>query len=99
MVWFSEEVIRPKMIFSHYLQRLRQEDYDKVPKINLEDEAGDDDKQEKRVDKISLVRQKCVEIIEKLFVGEGSTLGEKGIEIAEKIPHVMEFTVIRVIEA
>jgi len=36
MVWFSEEVISPRMIFSHYLQRLKQEDYDKVPKT-LED--------------------------------------------------------------
>lgn len=26
------------MIFSHYLQRLRQDDYDKPPKINLENE-------------------------------------------------------------
>lgn len=32
MVWFSEEVISPRMIFNHYLQRLKQEDYDKVPK-------------------------------------------------------------------
>lgn len=36
MVWFSEEVIKPKMIFNHYLHRLRQDDYDKPPKINLE---------------------------------------------------------------
>lgn len=36
MIWFSEEVIRPKMIFNHYLQRLKQEDYDKPPKINFE---------------------------------------------------------------
>lgn len=33
MVWFSEEVISPRMIFNHYLMRLKQEDYDKVPKI------------------------------------------------------------------
>jgi hypothetical protein len=38
MVWFSAEVIRPKMIFSQYLQRLKQDDYDKPPKINLENE-------------------------------------------------------------
>ena len=38
MVWFSEEVISPRMIFSHYLQRLKQEDFDKPPKITLESE-------------------------------------------------------------
>ena len=32
MVWFSEEVIAPRMIFSHYLERLKQDDYDKIPK-------------------------------------------------------------------
>lgn len=32
MVWFSEEVISPKMIFNNYLERLKQEDYDKLPR-------------------------------------------------------------------
>lgn len=36
MVWFSEEVISPRMIFIHYLQRLKQEDFDKTPKITLD---------------------------------------------------------------
>lgn len=36
MVWFSEEVIAPRMIFSHYLERLKQEDYDKIPKVEAE---------------------------------------------------------------
>ena len=33
MVWFSEEVLTPRMIYSHYLERLKQEDYDKIPKV------------------------------------------------------------------
>lgn len=40
MVWFSEEVISPRMIFNHYLMRLKQEDYDKVPKT-IEDKKED----------------------------------------------------------
>lgn len=36
MVWFSEEVLSPRMIFSHYIERLKQEDYDKIPK-NIEE--------------------------------------------------------------
>lgn len=41
MVWFSEEVVSPKMIFSHYLERLKQDDYDKLPKV-MESEKNED---------------------------------------------------------
>ena len=34
MVWFSEEVISSKMIFNHYLARLKQEDFDRVPRLD-----------------------------------------------------------------
>lgn len=86
------------MIFSHYLQRLRQDDYDKPPKINLENENKEEGQaQQKLYDPISSTRERCVEVIEKLFVDEGVTFGERALEIVEKMQHVMEFTVIRVI--
>ena len=69
MVWFSEEVIAPKMIFSHYLQRLQQEDYDKPPKITNENEQKEEG--EKQYDPTSYARKRCVEVIEPLFLGEG----------------------------
>ena len=38
MVWFSEEIVDYDMIFYHYLNRLKQEDYDEEPKIEAEEE-------------------------------------------------------------
>ena len=74
MVWFSEESIRPKMIFSHYLQRLKQDDYDNPPKINLENENKEEN-QEKPFDPIATTRERCVEVIQKLLVDEHLTFG------------------------
>lgn len=30
MVWFSEEVVNLDMIYFHYLQRLKQDDFDQI---------------------------------------------------------------------
>ena len=30
MVWFSEEVVSLEMVYFHYLQRLKQDDFDSV---------------------------------------------------------------------
>lgn len=30
MVWFSEEVVNLDMVYFHYLQRLKQDDFDSV---------------------------------------------------------------------
>lgn len=58
------------MIFSHYLQRLKQEDYDKPPKITLESENKQES--EKPYDPIASTRERCVEVIEKFFLEENS---------------------------
>ena len=63
MVWFSEEVISPRMIFRHYLQRLKQEDFDKPPNITLDSSDKKDEKQEKAFNSESYTREKCVEAI------------------------------------
>ena len=67
MVWFSEEVIAPKMIFSHYLQRLKQDDYDKPPKITQENEKKEEGGE--KYDPTAFTRERCVEVIETLFLG------------------------------
>lgn len=33
MIWFSDEVVNDNMMFYNYLNRLRQEDYDKTPNV------------------------------------------------------------------
>ena len=43
MVWFSEEIISYRMLFHHYLCRLRQDDYDTIPKV-----SDDEDKKKEK---------------------------------------------------
>lgn len=38
MVWFADEIVTSRMVFHHYLARLRQENYDEVPKLDFVDE-------------------------------------------------------------
>ncbi len=69
MVWFSEEVILPRMIFNNYLERLKQEDYDKPAKLS-ENEAGEENTEKSSPE--SIVRERCVQSIDFLFKGEPS---------------------------
>lgn len=94
MVWFSEEVISPKMIFNNYLERLKQEDYDKLPKLN--ENEGEENTEKSSPE--SILRERCVQAIDFLFKGEPSFV-EEALRLANTIQHVMEFTVIRVVEA
>lgn len=61
MVWFSEEVVSPSMIFNNYLERLKQEDYDKLPKINETSEAGEENPDKTTPE--SIIRERCVQAI------------------------------------
>jgi dynein heavy chain 1 len=100
MVWFSEEVISPKMIFNHYLLRLRQEDYDKVPKV-IEEKKEEESSANNNLDPSKFIRERCVQAVEFIFVSDvqEESFCERCLAIASKLPHVMEFTVIRVTEA
>lgn len=101
MVWFSEEIVDYKMMFFHYLNRLKQDDYDDVGK-EVEDEESDKDKNKDKQKNMenpdSIVRAKCVAAIQKIFDGEES-FAQKMIQTGENMKHVMDFTRIRVIEA
>ena len=100
MVWFSEEIVDFRMMFFHYLNRLKQDDYDDVGKVEAdeEDEKTNKDKQKPVENADTVVRVNCVASIQKLFDGEES-FAEKMIKTAETMKHVMDFTRIRVIEA
>lgn len=95
MVWFSEEVISPKMIFGHYLERLKQEDYDKLPKVMETDKKEDSNENSNKLDPTRFIRERCVQTVEFLFKGDDS-FSERAINYASRMPHVMDFTVIRV---
>ena len=100
MVWFSDEVVTDNMMFYNYLRRLRQDDYDKTPTM-VDDEKDKKDKKDKK-EQVKTpeqeTRDKCVEAIESLFQGDNS-FASQALMLASSLPHVMEFTKIRTIEA
>lgn len=103
MVWFSEEIVNFQMNFYHYLNRLKQDDYDLVGKLEDNDEestskAKGKETQSKVISPESVIRAKCVSFIEGIFDGDES-LAQRMIQTAENMKHVMDFTRIRVIEA
>lgn len=93
MVWFSNDVVSQEMMFEHYLRRLKQDEYDSLGADPTEE------KEKKRDDDpLSIVRRQCVECIRPLFEGTDSFVS-KSVNYAETLPHVMEFTKVRVLEA
>ena len=81
------------MIFNHYLLRLKQDDYDRVPKVIEEKKE-----EETNLGSDKFIREACVQAIDFLFLPE-DCFCERALAIAAKLPHVMEFTIIRVTEA
>ena len=104
MVWFSEEVVSLPIIFHHYLMRLKEDDYDDNWKNMFEGSNENENKKpnemmaKREQSQESVTRERCVAAIKKLFEGE-SSFAVNAIQAAENMKHVMEFTVIRVIEA
>jgi len=45
MVWFSEEVVNLDMVYFHYLQRLKQDDFDQ---IGVKDQEEGEKKEEQK---------------------------------------------------
>ncbi|EAR94592.2 dynein heavy chain, cytoplasmic protein (macronuclear) [Tetrahymena thermophila SB210] len=93
MVWFSDEIVSYNMIFYNYVNRLKQENYDEIPK------EEDDEKEKRKETPEAITRKQCVEAIQNLFLEGEPSFGEQIVEIALSYPHVMEFTRIRVLEA
>ena len=111
MVWFSDETVSNAMMYHHYLARLEQDVFDSIG----EEPAGEEEKKGEEVDeaaatmnKVSedvlqarIVRKQCVAAIKPQFDGgeEDYCFVTRALEYAEKQPHIMEFTKIRVLEA
>ena len=58
------------MIFSHYLERLKQEDYDKVPKIMESDKKEESQEGGNKLDPSRFIRERCVQAIDFIFLPE-----------------------------
>ena len=108
MVWFSDDTLAVDMIYQHYLLRLQQDDFDamgndpdekeKREKENAEGGGqpnfGGENKEYQRI------RKQCVDSVQSLFDdSEDPSFITRVVELAESLPHIMEFTKIRVLEA
>ncbi|KAJ3265095.1 hypothetical protein HDU77_006529 [Chytriomyces hyalinus] len=91
MIWFSEDVVSLRMIFSHYLEKLRH--------VNLEDGEdllnGDDEPEESEVSQALLTQRQFADLIQPHFRENG--LVERALEHAETLEHIMDFTRMRVL--
>ena len=97
MVWFSEDIVTIDMMFSHYLKRLKQNNFDDAMNY-LANQSGALMEFENKADDINTqVRTKAADSIKIFF--EPNNLVQKALEAVEEYTHVMEFTRIRVIES
>ncbi|KZT06248.1 dynein heavy chain [Laetiporus sulphureus 93-53] len=94
MIWFSEDVVEPSMVFRHYLDTLAM-----VP-LDAEDEEVDipgyhmDVLSSDEASSANLATQKQVAmILEPYFVDDG--LVTSALSYAESIEHIMDFTTTR----
>ena len=97
MVWFSEDIVTIDMMFSHYLKRLKQNNFDDSMNY-LANQSGallefDNSKNDYNIQ----VRTKAADSIKVFF--EPNNLVQKALEATESMTHVMEFSKIRVIES
>ena len=97
MVWFSEDIVTVDMMFSHYLKRLKQNNFDDSMNY-LANQSGmlmefDNSKNDYNIQ----VRTKAADSIKVFF--EPNNLVQKALEAVEQYKHVMEYTKIRVIES
>ena len=98
MVWFSEDIVTTDMMYSHYLKRLTQVNYDDVMNY-IATAPGKKDAFDNKTtnDGESHVREKAVEAIKHFFSHNGFV--QQALEMTEQYDHIMEFSRIRVIES
>ncbi|KAJ7171883.1 dynein heavy chain protein 1 [Mycena crocata] len=95
MIWFSEDVVEPSMVYRHYLQTLSA-----IPLDADDEDAGDvlgrraDPSASDSSASVNLVTQKQVTSILERYFADGD-LVSTALTFAESIEHIMDFTVSR----
>ena len=98
MVWFSEDIVTTDMMFSHYLKRLTQANYDDSMNYLSNQSGGMNEFENKNEnDDESQVRHQSVEALKPFF--ESGCFVQQALDEVEKYNHIMDFTKIRVIES
>jgi len=92
MIWFSDDVIEPSMVYRHYLQTLSSVPLD----------ADDEDAMDRHVDLVTselspstnlLTQTQIASILERYFAD--GDLVSSALNFAESIEHIMDFTITR----
>jgi dynein heavy chain 1 len=91
MAWFSEDILEDFHIYHHYLERLKEDNFD-TPVATANSNVPND---------AALLRERCADFVRPLFFREdhGKPLVSVALELAAKQPHVMEYSRIRLLEA
>ncbi|CAK5279895.1 unnamed protein product [Mycena citricolor] len=92
MIWFSDDVVEPSMVYRHYLQTLAA-----VPLDADDDDAGDILIRRADADttaSANLETQKQIASILERYFSDGE-LVDSALHFAESIEHIMDFTVTR----
>ena len=98
MVWFSEDIVTIDMMFSHYLKRLKQNNFDDAMNYLANQSGAVMEFENKNENDINTqVRTKASDCIKVFF--EPNNLVQKALDAAQQYNHVMDFTKIRVIES
>lgn len=92
MVWFSEDVITLPMIFTHYLETLRNVSMDEVE----EDISNRRSENEENSVSPNLLTQRAIATILAPHLTDESGLVAKSLEYADTLEHIMDFTRMRV---
>ncbi|KAF9161045.1 hypothetical protein DFQ26_004928 [Actinomortierella ambigua] len=94
MVWYSSEVVDQTMIFSHYLETLRN-----VPLDEVEDDTVSvrrvETEENRSVSPVLQTQQSCARILAPHFAADG--IIPKALVFAQTLDHIMDFTVMRVL--
>jgi len=105
MVWFSQEVVSLDMMYFHYMERLKQKDYDSLIREDVAENTEESSsnspqtiiESDSSAQSTKKAREVCVEKMKRLFMKDGFIT--QCLEYAARQNHIMKFTEIRVIEA
>ena len=93
-----EDMVTIDMMFSHYLKRLKQNNFDDALNYLVANQSGVMEFENKNENDVNTqVRIKAADSIKIFF--ESNNLVQKALEAVQEYNHVMEFTKIRVIES
>eukprot|EP00105_Crassostrea_gigas_P045649 XP_019929797.1 PREDICTED: cytoplasmic dynein 1 heavy chain 1 isoform X11 [Crassostrea gigas] len=94
MVWFSEDVLSPEMIYENYLQTLKNVSLEEGEEETPKTLGGEN---EETLSKTIQVQRDCATILSAFFSSDG--LVNRALEYAVSLDHIMDFTRLRALSS